>query len=560
MPQNKSTLASLSVPKAVRDTWAQLQTRGGAEGVTRMTPMKEVLAERADLFDFPSSDVIELTEAAQMMNPSDGLPDNILGGDGGLAEQETSVLVEVTAGSAAPVAVGQVGGTGPPKPTAPVSKKSKQAQRISTYTQAGKSKGKGKGKNGYSDLFWTPLIAQALENEQRKDSEMVRALFNAVESHAGRSIVLSQLGSDFKVAQLKKDNMFKSVRLLDILEAYEDIFDLVADTTTGGWQVKLVPGAQAALPDAEEFLEREMNDVDRLPDRIENPRSQSQKLQSLRIELLYALSRRGKKVQLQELGQEPRVQQMKQALHQAKKLVEYIRIFPSNFKITSDDSQMMVELVSTNVSDQSMVDRAVQRLNQDAGGDRRGGPPSRNTARGRSPPRRGRSRSRSPPRRDYSYPPSGYGYGAPPPAYPYGYPPPGYGAPPPGYPQYDPSQQYPPPQSAPPPGYPPAASSYPPPASSYPPPQGSSYPPPASSYPPPASSATQPAIAAAPASSYPPPASSYPPPASSYPPPASSYPPPASSYPTPPASSYPAPAGYSYPGYAQPPPGYAPPA
>ena len=41
----------------------------------------------------------------------------------------------------------------------------------------------------------------------------------AIELHSGKCVTLSQLGSDFKVSQLKKDNMWKSVRLLDILEA-----------------------------------------------------------------------------------------------------------------------------------------------------------------------------------------------------------------------------------------------------------------------------------------------------------------------------------------------------
>ena len=46
------------------------------------------------------------------------------------------------------------------------------------------------------------------------------------------------------------------------------------DGSNGGWQVKLQPGAEAALPDAEEFMEREMKEQDLLPPRIENPRSQ----------------------------------------------------------------------------------------------------------------------------------------------------------------------------------------------------------------------------------------------------------------------------------------------
>jgi len=76
------------------------------------------------------------------------------------------------------------------------------------------------------------------------------------------------------------------------------------------------------------------------------------------------------------------VQRVKQSLHQAKKLIEFIRMFPSNFKVTADDSQMLIEVTSTSVSDQSMIDRAIQRLNQDREGDRRGGKGGRDGGRG----------------------------------------------------------------------------------------------------------------------------------------------------------------------------------
>ncbi|CAL1158156.1 unnamed protein product [Cladocopium goreaui] len=484
VPQNKVPLSSVTTPKAVKDAWAELQTTGSTEGVTKTAVLKSVLGERADLFEF-AGDTIELTEAAQMMNPTDGLPDNILTVAGGLegyetkvAEEEVNSVVVDAAPGEAPRAVGQVGGG------------RKARMRTSTYIPPGK--GKGKGKTGlYSDMFWTPLIAQALAIERKKDSEMVRALFTAIELHSGKCVTLSQLGSDFKVSQLKKDNMWKSVRLLDILEAYEDIFELVPDNTMGGWQVKLQPGAEAALPDVEEYMEREIREQDALPPRIENPRTAFDKMQSLRIELLYALQRRGNKVQLQELGQEPRVQKVKQSLHQAKKLIEFIRMFPTNFKVSSDDSQMIIEVISPSVSDQSMIDRALQRLNQDSGDRGKG---SRKDARGGREPARDRGRrdrSRSRGRRE-APPPHGYlppGYGpppgyAPPPGYPYGYPvPPGYGQPPPQpaypVPAYDYSQQY-----APPPQAPPAQpAGYPPPVG-YPPPAGYSYPPPAG-YPPP---------------------------------------------------------------------------
>ena len=81
--------------EAVKDAWAELQTTGSTEGVAKTAVLKSVLGERADLFEF-AGDTIELTEAgaafsfspvifclffeaAQMMNPTDGLPAACLG-------------------------------------------------------------------------------------------------------------------------------------------------------------------------------------------------------------------------------------------------------------------------------------------------------------------------------------------------------------------------------------------------------------------------------------------------------------------------------------------------
>ncbi|CAE8647707.1 unnamed protein product, partial [Polarella glacialis] len=82
VPQCRSPLAFLSSPSAgpssVRDKWAELQSKGAAEGVSQSSVLKSVLGERADLFGLITSDkgdlVIELTEAAQIMDPADGLP------------------------------------------------------------------------------------------------------------------------------------------------------------------------------------------------------------------------------------------------------------------------------------------------------------------------------------------------------------------------------------------------------------------------------------------------------------------------------------------------------
>merc|ERR1712183_483956 len=117
-------------------------------------------------------------------------------------------------------------------------------------------------------------------------------------------------------------------------------------------------------PDAELCLEQTLKDETLslyLPVRIEEPKNNRDRMQALRIELVHALSRRGSRVPLQELGQEPRVQQRKQGLHQAKKLIDFIRVFPANFNIVADDTQMMVELASTDVSDMGMIDGLINR-------------------------------------------------------------------------------------------------------------------------------------------------------------------------------------------------------
>jgi len=101
-----------------------------------------------------------------------------------------------------------------------------------------------------------------------------------------------------------------------------------------------------------------------LPERLDDPQGVKEKMQALRIELLHALHRRGGRVPLQELGQEPRVQQRKTGLNQAKKLIDFIRLFDHNFVVTATESQMIVEIGSLDVSDVSMIDRSIQRNQQ----------------------------------------------------------------------------------------------------------------------------------------------------------------------------------------------------
>merc|ERR1719215_410268 len=97
-----------------------------------------------------------------------------------------------------------------------------------------------------------------------------------------------------------------------------------------------------------------------------NPRD---KMQAFRIELLYALSRRNGRCAVQDLGQEPRVQRHKAGLLQAKKLLDFVKLFPANFRVLTDDPQqpgMMIEVGSANVDDREMIDLSILKQHQAA--------------------------------------------------------------------------------------------------------------------------------------------------------------------------------------------------
>merc|ERR1712187_999956 len=134
------------------------------------------------------------------------------------------------------------------------------------------------------------------------------ALFEAVENCPADKIALPQLGSDYKIAQLRKDPLFKNEKLLDLIKRYEDVFELVPDDRTNTrFAVRLQPGAAAALLDDEEINAR-IDAEALLPQRIEDPVSVKDKIQALRIELIHALHRRGGRSPMNELLQEPRIQ------------------------------------------------------------------------------------------------------------------------------------------------------------------------------------------------------------------------------------------------------------
>merc|ERR1712224_1051498 len=104
-------------------------------------------------------------------------------------------------------------------------------------------------------------MGAAKEREKRKEWSMVRALYEAVDNYDGEIVTISQMGTDCKVAQLKKDPQFVNEKLLDILNRYEEVFEVVMDSTRGH-VAKLKAGAQVAMPDAEEALQQAINDLE----------------------------------------------------------------------------------------------------------------------------------------------------------------------------------------------------------------------------------------------------------------------------------------------------------
>lgn len=194
---------------------------------------------------------------------------------------------------------------------------------------------------------------------------MCHALFGAIENIGSfQGVSLSQIGGDFKVAQLKKEVQFKNAKLIDMIRRHPDVFELVADPT-GATLVKVQPNGQAALPGIEDILERELQERMSLPDRIENAVSTKEKMQALRIDLLYAMKRRGNNVGVPDLGQEPRIQQGKVGLAQAKKLIDFIKLFPQNFAISYNEAGIPhVDVISTDVDDQQMIDMSIWKSTQ----------------------------------------------------------------------------------------------------------------------------------------------------------------------------------------------------
>eukprot|EP00929_Paragymnodinium_shiwhaense_P006298 TRINITY_DN10949_c0_g2_i7.p1 TRINITY_DN10949_c0_g2~~TRINITY_DN10949_c0_g2_i7.p1 ORF type:complete len:551 (-),score=106.26 TRINITY_DN10949_c0_g2_i7:324-1976(-) len=265
--------------------------------------------------------------------------------------------------------------------------------------------------NCYGDIVWTPAIGAEKHAAEKKEWALCRAVFKVIQLYGGGPVQMTQACSHYTVQAVKKEPSFKTMKMVDFCRLYPDVFELIPDSTGGGFMAKLVPGAEEALPgDAADAANEEDDEMMKsLPKFIMDAETAHDKLQALRIEIIHSLANRGSKLQLTDIGQDPRVQKAKSLVTSQKKVTEYIRMFPMNFRI-SDAPPLDVELVSTDVTDTGPISAALrQPAFRDMPGMAKGGggkgsyssaPPSRLAlpAPRRSPPRRSPPR-RSPPRR-----------------------------------------------------------------------------------------------------------------------------------------------------------------
>lgn len=212
--------------------------------------------------------------------------------------------------------------------------------------------------------MWTPELQEQTDLEIRQETHLVWALFEAIQQRGGTDVSVSMLGADFKVKQMKELNQFKALKLQDIFKQYDKVFQFKdMEETKLGSLVSIQPDGEASLPEPDEELSAVINanaEADLLlPSRIESPAGVQEKMQALRIELLYALSRRDNKASCTELGQDPRLQKCREGIAQAKQLQNFIKLFPANFGFVTEDEIPQVSVLDYDVTDQSMIESSV---------------------------------------------------------------------------------------------------------------------------------------------------------------------------------------------------------
>lgn len=359
---NQTLVLSLNAPNGIgpdtiRVAWANLKENGKPEGMNKTTGLKKVLEERLDLFYFHTNERgHNLVTLAPDVAATECL---VLPSKGPNYVPPASIVTPVPPTRPAAV-LPNLKQELLPQPEE-VEPKKKKAKTGTSYNGGGKAMG-GKGWYGYNDVVWTPEISALNKEAKKKDAAMARALFNIATVHGGRKITVSQLGADFTVGQLKKDPQFQNHKLIDILRYHDEVFELVPDSGIGGFVVNLTPDAVNQLPDAGTYVKVVDENEALLPVRIENPISQAQKMQAMRIELVHVIYRRGNKCALNECGQDQKVQKIKAGLPKALKLIDFFRQFPGNFEVAPGDGGLMdITLINADCSDTSMIERNIVR-------------------------------------------------------------------------------------------------------------------------------------------------------------------------------------------------------
>eukprot|EP00929_Paragymnodinium_shiwhaense_P006292 TRINITY_DN10949_c0_g1_i1.p1 TRINITY_DN10949_c0_g1~~TRINITY_DN10949_c0_g1_i1.p1 ORF type:complete len:558 (-),score=88.63 TRINITY_DN10949_c0_g1_i1:134-1807(-) len=465
----------------VRAAWKDICDNRPAEGLKTKTGMRDVLYDRPDLFNIfgPQQHAsVQLTELALSVDPRDGLPAYasaepefeigstlppvIPEGAGASFIDEPESGDDDDGGSGAatssgglmkPLQVGRVssGGAG---------LDSDQMAALASFLGDGEDEPKAEPKVGiqttikkigkekreieltaknilpsakwdfdfpalnartgqYGDIVWTPQLGEEKRNAEKKEWTMVKAVFDVIQLYGGGPVQMTQACSHYKVQAVKKEPPFKTMKMVDFCKLYPQVIEILPEENGQGFLAKVVPGAKDHFPVDLDLGEEHGSEImSNLPKFILNAETPHDKIQALRIEIIHSLANRGSNLLLTDIGHDPRVQQAKREVSALKKVTEFIRMFPKNFRLT-EAPPMTVELISTDIEDTSAISEALKtksfrdtpmmaeyQASQRASGPGRGGgsgPPQR-LALGNAPaPRRSPVRinapRRSPPRR-----------------------------------------------------------------------------------------------------------------------------------------------------------------
>lgn len=205
--------------------------------------------------------------------------------------------------------------------------------------------------------------------------DFLRVIYEACGDYGEVGVTVSQLGAHPKVQGAKKAcGCSVTFGIVDVLKKQDQVFELEmgGQTNTSTWMVRLQEHAVGTNPfgmSADQATAEEALAI--LPTRIDEPTSMEEAFQALRIEVIHALFRRGGIAQLNEIGQEPRVNKFRSGTTFAikKKLIEPVQIFPDNFHVEDKgNGNFEIHLVSTDVTERAMITKYLSTVKSDGKG------------------------------------------------------------------------------------------------------------------------------------------------------------------------------------------------